>query len=92
MLAKDVKVKSLLLQAVPVKRLLKNGLLKSLVNLVLQFFHLKAIIIKCWGVPLSLTKLDEDTRFGIFEVGMNHEGEIEPLLSSFGLMLLWLLL
>lgn len=32
-----------------------------------------------WGVPLSLTKLDEDTRFGIFEVGMNHEGEIEPL-------------
>ncbi len=31
------------------------------------------------GVPLSLASLNEDTAFGVFEIGMNHEGEIEPL-------------
>ncbi len=32
-----------------------------------------------WGVPLSLARMPRDTRFGIFEVGMNHAGEITPL-------------
>jgi UDP-N-acetylmuramoyl-tripeptide--D-alanyl-D-alanine ligase len=32
-----------------------------------------------FGVPLSLASLEEDTAFGIFEIGMNNEGEIEPL-------------
>ena len=32
-----------------------------------------------WGVPLSLARMPADTRFGIFEIGMNHAGEIEPL-------------
>lgn len=32
-----------------------------------------------WGVPLSLARMPADTRFGIFEVGMNHPGEITPL-------------
>ena len=32
-----------------------------------------------FGAPLSLTSLEEDTDFGVFELGMNHEGEIEPL-------------
>jgi UDP-N-acetylmuramoyl-tripeptide--D-alanyl-D-alanine ligase len=32
-----------------------------------------------FGVPLSLTSLDEDTAFGVFEIGMNNEGEIAPL-------------
>lgn len=31
------------------------------------------------GVPLSLAQLEPDTQFGVFEVGMNHGGEIEPL-------------
>lgn len=32
-----------------------------------------------WGVPLSLARMPKDTSFGIFEVGMNHPGEITPL-------------
>ena len=32
-----------------------------------------------WGVPLSLARMPRDTQFGVFEVGMNHAGEITPL-------------
>ena len=32
-----------------------------------------------WGVPLSLSRLPADARFAIFELGMNHPGEITPL-------------
>ncbi|ABY33005.1 UDP-N-acetylmuramoylalanyl-D-glutamyl-2,6-diaminopimelate--D-alanyl-D-alanine ligase [Methylorubrum extorquens] len=32
-----------------------------------------------WGVPLTLTRMPEDTRFGVFEIGMNHGAEILPL-------------
>ncbi len=32
-----------------------------------------------WGVPLSLARLPKDAKFGIFEIGMNHPGEITPL-------------
>ncbi len=32
-----------------------------------------------WGVPLSLARTPADADFGIFEVGMNHAGEIGPL-------------
>ena len=32
-----------------------------------------------WGVPLSLAKMPKDTRFGVFEAGMNHAGEIDAL-------------
>jgi UDP-N-acetylmuramoyl-tripeptide--D-alanyl-D-alanine ligase len=32
-----------------------------------------------WGVPLSLARMPKRTRFGIFEIGMNHAGEITPL-------------
>lgn len=32
-----------------------------------------------WGLPLSLSRLPRDAAFGIFELGMNHPGEIEPL-------------
>ncbi|MCC2095341.1 MAG: UDP-N-acetylmuramoylalanyl-D-glutamyl-2,6-diaminopimelate--D-alanyl-D-alanine ligase [Hyphomicrobiales bacterium] len=32
-----------------------------------------------WGVPLSLARMPVSTRFGIFEIGMNHPGEITPL-------------
>ncbi len=34
-----------------------------------------------WGVPLSLARMPEATRFGVFEIGMNHAGEIEPLVG-----------
>src|SRR5215217_728729 len=32
-----------------------------------------------WGVPLSLARCAESARFAIFELGMNHAGEISPL-------------
>jgi len=32
-----------------------------------------------WGVPLTLARMPADTRYGIFEIGMNHSGEISPL-------------
>ncbi|MCB5201106.1 UDP-N-acetylmuramoylalanyl-D-glutamyl-2,6-diaminopimelate--D-alanyl-D-alanine ligase [Neorhizobium sp. T786] len=32
-----------------------------------------------WGVPLTLARMPEDTDYGIFEIGMNHPGEIRPL-------------
>lgn len=32
-----------------------------------------------WGVPLSLARMPRDTEFGIFEIGMNRPGEVEPL-------------
>ena len=32
-----------------------------------------------WGVPLSLARMPPDAAFGVFEVGMNHAGEITPL-------------
>jgi UDP-N-acetylmuramoyl-tripeptide--D-alanyl-D-alanine ligase len=31
------------------------------------------------GVPISLARLPRDVRYGVFEIGMNHPGEIEPL-------------
>jgi UDP-N-acetylmuramoyl-tripeptide--D-alanyl-D-alanine ligase len=31
------------------------------------------------GVPLSLARMPARSRFGVFEMGMNHEGEIAPL-------------
>ncbi|HEY8594008.1 MAG TPA: UDP-N-acetylmuramoyl-tripeptide--D-alanyl-D-alanine ligase [Devosiaceae bacterium] len=32
-----------------------------------------------WGVPLTLARLPVSARFGVFEIGMNHAGEITPL-------------
>jgi UDP-N-acetylmuramoyl-tripeptide--D-alanyl-D-alanine ligase len=34
-----------------------------------------------WGVPLSLARCPASVRFAIFEIGMNHAGEIEPLVK-----------
>jgi UDP-N-acetylmuramoyl-tripeptide--D-alanyl-D-alanine ligase len=32
-----------------------------------------------WGVPLSLARCPASARYAVFEMGMNHEGEIAPL-------------
>ena len=32
-----------------------------------------------WGVPLTLARMPADARFGVFEIGMNHGGEIARL-------------
>lgn len=34
-----------------------------------------------WGVPLTLARMHQDTEFGVFEIGMNHAGEITPLVD-----------
>jgi UDP-N-acetylmuramoyl-tripeptide--D-alanyl-D-alanine ligase len=34
-----------------------------------------------WGVPLTLARLPEDCDFAVFEIGMNHPGEIRPLVK-----------
>lgn len=34
-----------------------------------------------WGVPLTLARMPADTRYGIFEIGMNHRDEIRPLVK-----------
>jgi UDP-N-acetylmuramoyl-tripeptide--D-alanyl-D-alanine ligase len=31
------------------------------------------------GVPISLARLPREARYGVFEIGMNHPGEIAPL-------------
>jgi len=32
-----------------------------------------------WGVPLTLARLPADADYAVFEIGMNHPGEIRPL-------------
>lgn len=32
-----------------------------------------------WGVPLMLARMPREAQFGVFELGMNHAGEIAPL-------------
>ena len=32
-----------------------------------------------WGVPLTLARMPADAAFAVFEIGMNHAGEIAPL-------------
>ena len=32
-----------------------------------------------WGVPLSLARMPRDAQYGVFELGMNHPGEIAAL-------------
>ena len=32
-----------------------------------------------WGVPLTLARMPAETEYGVFEIGMNHPGEIAPL-------------
>jgi UDP-N-acetylmuramoyl-tripeptide--D-alanyl-D-alanine ligase len=34
-----------------------------------------------WGVPLTLARLRREAAFGVFEIGMNHAGEIAPLVA-----------
>jgi UDP-N-acetylmuramoyl-tripeptide--D-alanyl-D-alanine ligase len=34
-----------------------------------------------WGVPLTLARMPRETTFGVFEIGMNHAGEISTLVD-----------
>ena len=35
-----------------------------------------------WGVPLTLARIPAETRYGVFEIGMNHAREILPLTAE----------
>ncbi|MDF2597353.1 MAG: UDP-N-acetylmuramoylalanyl-D-glutamyl-2,6-diaminopimelate--D-alanyl-D-alanine ligase [Methylobacterium brachiatum] len=35
-----------------------------------------------WGVPLTLARMPQATRYGVFEIGMNHPAEIVPLTAQ----------
>ena len=35
-----------------------------------------------WGVPLTLARMPAESRYGIFEIGMNHADEIRPLVKQ----------
>ncbi len=37
-----------------------------------------------WGVPLTLARMPRDTAYAVFEIGMNHAGEITPLSKMVG--------
>ena len=32
-----------------------------------------------WGVPLTMARMPQETKYGIFEMGMNHAGELSEL-------------
>ena len=34
-----------------------------------------------WGVPLTLARCPQSAAYAVFEIGMNHAGEIEPLVK-----------
>ncbi len=34
-----------------------------------------------WGVPLTLSRMHSDCDYAVFEIGMNHPGEITPLVK-----------
>jgi UDP-N-acetylmuramoyl-tripeptide--D-alanyl-D-alanine ligase len=34
-----------------------------------------------WGVPLTLARMPASAKYGVFEIGMNHAGEITPLVA-----------
>jgi UDP-N-acetylmuramoyl-tripeptide--D-alanyl-D-alanine ligase len=34
-----------------------------------------------WGVPLTLARMPRNAAYGVFEIGMNHVGEIKPLVG-----------
>lgn len=35
-----------------------------------------------WGVPLTLARMPAGAAYAVFEIGMNHAGEIEPLVKQ----------
>ncbi|MFG5119677.1 UDP-N-acetylmuramoylalanyl-D-glutamyl-2,6-diaminopimelate--D-alanyl-D-alanine ligase [Methylorubrum sp. POS3] len=35
-----------------------------------------------WGVPLTLARMPDTSRYGVFEIGMNHAAEILPLTAQ----------
>lgn len=54
-------------------------LLRHVLGVFGQTFASPASYNNHWGVPLSLASMPRETIYGVFEIGMNHRGEIAPL-------------
>lgn len=56
---------------------------KEMLGIVLSAFGKTHTSVKSynnhWGVPLTLARMPADTEYGVFEMGMNHAGEISAL-------------
>ncbi len=55
--------------------------LKTIVSPYRKCFSPEGSFNNHWGVPLSLLKLDSTHEMGLFELGMNHAGEIAELVD-----------
>ena len=53
--------------------------LRSVLSLFAPTFASQGNLNNQWGAPLSLSRMPRGTRYGVFELGMNHAGEISPL-------------
>ncbi|GLQ37367.1 UDP-N-acetylmuramoyl-tripeptide--D-alanyl-D-alanine ligase [Rhizobium albus] len=58
-----------------------KGMLKHCLSAVGSTHAAVASFNNHWGVPLTLARMPADCRFGVFEIGMNHPGEITPLVK-----------
>jgi UDP-N-acetylmuramoyl-tripeptide--D-alanyl-D-alanine ligase len=53
--------------------------LRLMLGLIDKTFATQGSYNNHWGVPLSLCCFPYDCKYGIFEIGMNHAGELGPL-------------
>jgi UDP-N-acetylmuramoyl-tripeptide--D-alanyl-D-alanine ligase len=53
--------------------------LRSVLSLFAPTFASAGNLNNQWGAPLSLARMPREARYGVFELGMNHAGEISPL-------------
>jgi UDP-N-acetylmuramoyl-tripeptide--D-alanyl-D-alanine ligase len=53
--------------------------LRSVLSLFALTFASAGNLNNQWGAPLSLSRMPRESRYGVFELGMNHAGEISPL-------------
>lgn len=53
--------------------------LRLMLSMVKDTYATEGSLNNHWGVPLSLARLPNDVAYGVFEIGMNHAGELGPL-------------
>ncbi len=54
-------------------------MLRLMLGSVRDTFATEGSLNNHWGVPLSLARLPQEAAYGVFELGMNHAGELGPL-------------
>ena len=61
------------------KTAVKDGLALALASKGVEVHAALHSLNNHWGVPLTLARMPPRSDFGVFEIGMNHAGEISPL-------------